>query len=210
MENTVVVAEYPSGTDLDSLRESATKVAEHPGVSRVDCYRRLDGPDRYDFWLVAEIAASEQAIPVTTRLAESSAAVQAYHEVFRMTRDEWGLPVRISNSAALDTTPDDILTVVLPVPPGRAAEWNRWYDGHHMPTVFTIAPAVVVGHRFAPISVPSSGDHLVLYEFASRAQLDEWQAGTTVAGKHNEYVERWGVLNTRRAWSVEFRVDAAR
>lgn len=211
MENTLVVAEYPAATGLASLRELATETVGHsPAVTRVDCYRRLDGPDRYDYWLVAELSAAQYAPGLAARLATSAGSVQAYHEVYRMSRDEWGMPARVSSSAELETRPDNILTVVLPVPPGREAEWNRWYDGHHMPTVFTIAPAVVVGHRFAPISEPSPGDFLVLYEFTSRADLDAWQAGSTVAGKHDEYVRRWGVQNTRRAWTVEFRVDGDR
>jgi hypothetical protein len=211
MENTVVVAEYPAGTDPEMLRKTAAAVAdEADAITRVDCYRRLDGPDRYDYWLLAELASPQHAGAVATMLTGTAGAVQAYHEVFRMKRDEWGMPQHISTSAEIETTPDDVLTVVLPVPPGRAGEWNRWYDGHHMPTVFTIAPAVAVGHRFAPISEPSSGDYLVLYEFTSRADLDAWQAGTTVAGKHDEYVQRWGVYNTRRAWTLEFRVEPQR
>jgi hypothetical protein len=208
MENTVVIGEYPGTTDLAALRsEVAAKVAAHSAnITRVDCYRRLDGPDQFDFWLVAELAAPQEANAVAGLLAESAQSVQAYHEVFRMSRDEWGMSQRISSSAELETTPDNILTVVLPVPPGRSGEWNRWYDGHHMPTVFTIAPAVLVGHRYAPVSEPSTGDYLVVYEFTNRKDLDTWQAGSTVAFKQDEYRERWGVRNTRRAWTLEFRV----
>ena len=209
MENTVVIGEYAPGVDVTELREKMVPrlLAHSPNVLRVTAYRRLDGPDAYAYWLLVDLAVPQEAPAVAALVGESAAAAQAYHEVWRMARDEWGIGQRISSSAELETTPDSILTVVLPVPPGKAAEWNRWYDGHHMPTVLQIAPEIVVGHRYAPISEPSTGDYLVLYEFSSRAALDEWQTGPTVAGKHHEYKEKWGVQNIRRAWAMEFRVE---
>jgi hypothetical protein len=209
MENTLVIGEYPPDVDVAELREKVVPriLAHSPNVLRVTAYRRLDGPDTYAYWLLVDLGAPQEAPALAALVGDSAGAAQAYHEVWRMARDEWGIGQCISSSAELETTPDSILTVILPVPPGRAGDWNRWYDGHHMPTVMQIAPAIVVGHRYAPVSEPSTGDYLVLYEFSSREALAEWQAGSTVAAKHNEYKEKWGVQNIRRAWAMEFRVE---
>jgi hypothetical protein len=211
MENTLVVGEYRGVTvDLDRLREQVVPslIAEFPGVVRGTSFRRLDGDPTFDYWLVLELALSQAAPLVAERLAATADQAQAYHEVFRMTRTKWGIPHHVSLSADLESIPDDFLTVLLPVPEGRSSEWNQWYDGHHMPTVLNIAPAVRIGHRYAPISEPSSGDFLVLYEFESHQSLVDWQAGSTVASKQDEYFKRWRVRNNRRGFSVDFRVTA--
>jgi hypothetical protein len=177
-------------------------------VQRVSCFRRLDGPEGCDHWLVVELRTAAPATAVTRLLAEAGGRAQGYHEVFRMLRSESAAPQRVSLSAALDTLPDHILTVILPVPAGRAAEWNRWYDEEHMPTVLRIAPAIRIGHRFAPIAEPTTGEFLVVYEFPSRQSLDQWQSGATVTAKRDEYARRWGVRNTRRAFTVDFRRES--
>jgi hypothetical protein len=210
VENTLVIGEFAgTGNDPASLHDVVPRIIDSsPDVERVSCFRRLDGPEGCDHWILVELRAAASAAAVTRVLADAGGRSQGYHEVFRMVRTESGTPRHVPLSTALDTTPDHILTVILPVPLGRAAEWDRWYDEEHMPTVFRIAPAIRVGHRFAPVTEPTTGEFLVMYEFPSRQSLDQWQRGTTVAAKRDEYARRWGVRNTRRAFTVEFRRES--
>jgi hypothetical protein len=207
METTLVIGQYTGATPVDRLQAEVVPRlrAECPGVHRVTAYRRLDGEDeRYDHWLIAELEASEFVGPVTDVLRGSADDVRAYAEVFRMNRTEWGIAQHVPSSTDLDSVPTDLLTIVLPVPEGRSAQWRIWYDRHHMPTVFSIAPGLVIGHRYAPIAPPTDGAHLVLYEFESHERMRAFQDSGTPEVKKNEYFQSWGVRNNRRAFTIEF------
>lgn len=208
MQNTVVIGEFTASSTMDELRSAARQLQdETEGIVRVDCYRRLDGPDAYDFWLIAELADSQRIGAADAAMAAVSAATRSYHEVFRMSRNSWGIPRQRSCSLATDRLPASLLTIYLPCPPGRSAEWNQWYDGHHMPTVFGLAAGLDVGHRLAPMTPAANDEYLVLYEFGSGEQMRAFQTGGTPDVKKREYLERWGVANTRRAFTLEFAVD---
>lgn len=206
METTLVIGQYTRSTGVGRLRDEVVPALREkcPQVRRVTGFRRLDGEDdRYDFWLIAELAESEHVGQATALLAGSADDTRAYAEVFRMNRTPWGIAQHVPSSTDLDTVPVALLSVVLPVPAGRSAQWREWYDRHHMPTVFSLADGLLVGHRYTPISVPSDGAHLVLYEFSSTQQLHAFQTGGTPDFKRNEYFELWGVRNNRRAFSRE-------
>ena len=207
MQNTIVLGEYDSSTSREELEDSIAPKALAAIGSAVAAtgYLRLDGNATYTRWLLLELDSGHEAAAVARYLAQSAQRAQAYREVWRMDRDEWHVGRRVSSYDHLDTSPESLLTVALPVPEGRDVEWNRWYDYHHMPTVLGIAPGIEIGHRFAPITEPSDGTYLVAYEFRDRAALDEWQNGSTVSAKHDEYFNMWNVRNVRRAFAREFR-----
>jgi hypothetical protein len=208
MQNTVVIGEFTASSSVDELRSFARQLrGEAEGVARVDCYRRLDGPDTYEFWLIAELADSQLIGAADAAMATQAAATRSYHEVFRMSRDSWGIARQSSCSLATASLPTSLLTIYLPCPPGRSAEWNQWYDGHHMPTVFSLAAGLDIGHRMAPMTPAANDEYLVLYEFGSDDQMRAFQTGGTPDVKKREYLERWGVVNTRRAFGLEFAVD---
>jgi hypothetical protein len=208
MQNTIVLGEYDDSVELEELERKVAPAAlsQFGSVCAATGYRRLDGDETYSLWLLVELDAAPDAPAVAAAVADGARRAQAYREVWRMSRDEWHVGRRVSSYDHLETSPESLLTVVLPVPEGRDTEWNRWYDYHHMPTVLGIAPGIEVGHRFAPISAPSDGTYLVAYEFRDRAALDAWQTGSTVSAKHNEYFEMWNVRNVRRAFTREFRM----
>jgi hypothetical protein len=205
VENSVVIGEFDSTSSPDALRAAAGPLLEQtPGASRVDCYRRLDGDGSYDFWLIAELWDSQCLFDTDQQMRALSPSVRSYHEVFRMSRNAWGIPRQRSCSLATDTLPTSLLTIFLPVPAGRSAEWNQWYDGHHMPTVFGLATALQVGHRYAPMTSAANDEYLVLYEFPSDEALTAFQTGGTPDFKKSEYFDLWGVRNNRRAFTLEF------
>jgi hypothetical protein len=207
MQNTIVLGEYDGSISREELEDSIAPKALDAiaGAVAATGYLRLDGDATYTRWLLLELDSGHQSATAAAFLSQSAQRTQAYREVWRMDRDEWRVGRRVSSYDHLDTSPESLLTVVLPVPEGRSVEWNRWYDYHHMPTVFGIAPGIEIGHRFAPITDPSDGTYLVAYEFRDRAALDEWQSGSTVSAKHDEYFNQWSVRNVRRAFTREFR-----
>lgn len=207
MQNTIVLGEYDGSTSREELEYSIAPKALDAIGSAVAAtgYLRLDGDATYTRWLLLELDSGHEAAAAAGLIAQSAQRAQAYREVWRMDRDEWRVGRRVSSYDHLDTSPESLLTVVLPVPAGRGVEWNRWYDYHHMPTVLGIASGIEIGHRFAPITQPSDGTYLVAYEFRDRAALDEWQGGSTVSAKHDEYFAMWQVRNVRRAFAREFR-----
>jgi hypothetical protein len=207
MQNTVVIGEFDGATSLESLRSTAEEIAaKQAGVSRVDCYRRTDGSEQYDHWLITELGDAQHLADATGAMTTAAAEVRAYHEVFRMSRDRWGIAHQRSGSREVDSLPASLLTIYLPCPEGRSAEWNEWYDCHHMPTVFSLAAGLTIGHRYAPVMRVPNDEYLVLYEFASEEELQAFQTGGTPDAKKAEYLERWGVRNTRRAFALEFAV----
>ena len=205
MENSVVIGEFSSTSTPDELRAAARGLLEkNPGASRVDCYRRLDGDETYDFWLILELWDSQALYDCDARMKSLTASVRSYHEVFRMSRDSWGIAHQQSGSLSTDVVPPSLLTIFLPTPQGRSSEWNQWYDGHHMPTVFSLARGLQIGHRYAPMTPAANGEYLVLYEFPSVAEMGAFQTGGTPDFKKQEYFEIWGVRNNRRAFVLEF------
>ena len=66
---------------------------------------------------------------------------------------------------------------------------------------------LMVGHRFSLVGNGGEPHYLVLYEFESERDLDAWQRSQSVGERVDEYWERWGVRNLRRAYHQIWRLD---
>jgi len=137
---------------------------------------------------------------VRYRPAEADpAAPQCYREVFACLPLEGG-----RERLERDTLSPHLLAVELTVPrEPLGAEWNEWYHAVHMPSVVDQMPGAEVSRRFAPLGEDRGRPYVVLYEFASREELWDWQVSSAVATRRDEYVARWGVRNVRHAFSAD-------
>jgi hypothetical protein len=95
---------------------------------------------------------------------------------------------------------DHILTVELPIPPGREDEWNAWYHAEHMPALLDEVPAIARGTRYRRLDGDPAYGYIVIYEFPSPDGMLAFMHSDTIGRKHREYRERWGTINRRGGW----------
>ncbi|MFG1921767.1 hypothetical protein [Cryptosporangium sp. NPDC048952] len=202
MRSTLVIAEI-----TDDGPELATVTRDLPGFVRGARYRCVENAD---VWVFLELEEPRFARAAARRLAGGQRAVRSLHEVHRMARDADGTPVQVPGSARLETLGDYLMSVVLPVPPGRRDEWIDWYDTQHMPSVLSLDPGIEVGHRFVPLDDGQPDAHLVLYEFPSADALAAFAGGGVPVAKKSAYTQRWQVANVRRTFRIVARVESSK
>jgi hypothetical protein len=193
---------------------------EVPAIRRGTRYRLLSGDPAYSYVVLYEFP-TEPSMLAFMHSQTISRKHSEYRErwgtvnrrggwqrVWQMRRPEVGAPpAPVSGPQELGEAPAQILTVRLPVPANREDEWNRWYHTEHMPSVMGQVDQILLGHRFRPLDGAPDDPYFQIYEFATRAALDEWQTGMSVQQRRGEYEQRWGVHNNRRAFEAVFEIE---
>jgi hypothetical protein len=88
--------------------------------------------------------------------------------------------------------------VELSTPPGREAEWNRWYHEVHIPELQALAGAAVRSTRYRVIAGPDEVRYVVMHEFADERQLRAYLDSPVMRGRKAEYAEQWGAPEVAR------------
>jgi antibiotic biosynthesis monooxygenase (ABM) superfamily enzyme len=109
--------------------------------------------------------------------------------------------------------PHPVLLIELPVPPGREAEWNEWYEGEHIPDFLATVDGAVRSTRYRIIGDSADGiSYLVVHEFASTETLSAFHDSPVMNDRLGNYTERWGMppIWRRRGFAPTFRAEAPR
>ena len=100
--------------------------------------------------------------------------------------------------------PAPILVVELPVPDGREAEWNAWYEGEHIPDFLTAVEGVLRSTRYRLLGRPEDGiSYLVVHEFVSLDALRAFLDSKLLGGRLDDYAQRWGEPAVHRLRAFE-------
>lgn len=107
--------------------------------------------------------------------------------------------------------PAPILVIELPVPDGREAEWNAWYEGEHIPDFLATVKGALRSTRYHLLGPPEDRiSYLVVHEFASLDALRAFADSGQLRGRLGDYTRRWGepAVYRRRAFEPVFRGQA--
>ena len=106
-----------------------------------------------------------------------------------------------------------ILIIELPVPDGREAEWNAWYEGEHIPNFLATVEGALRSTRYRLLGLPEDGiSYLVVHEFVSLDALRAFADSKLLRGRLGDYTQRWGepAVYRRRAFEPVFHDQAVR
>ena len=98
-----------------------------------------------------------------------------------------------------------IFIVMAKVQPGQESDFNRWYDEDHMPKALNRFPGVISGRRYQILDGGEGYNYMALYEFESKAKLDEAMRSDALKGLIQEYNAAFGEGNRKRMLGVEIK-----
>lgn len=85
-----------------------------------------------------------------------------------------------------------LFMVQLNVAASEAERWNKWYNEVHLDEVCSLSDQIVSAKRYRRFDGNAAFEYIAIYEFASKAALEEFMAHPELKRLGEEYVRAWG------------------
>lgn len=96
-----------------------------------------------------------------------------------------------------------LFIVMAKVSPEQEDAFNQWYDEDHMPKALNRFPGVISGRRYKILDGGDGYNYMALYEFESRAKLDETMGSGVLKGLIKEFDNAFGGIDRKRITAIE-------
>jgi antibiotic biosynthesis monooxygenase (ABM) superfamily enzyme len=98
-----------------------------------------------------------------------------------------------------------LFIVMAKVKPEQEDAFNRWYDEDHMPKALNRFPGVISGRRHKVLDGGDGYNYLAIYEFESKAKLDEAMQSDALKGLIKEFDAAFSGVERKRITGIELK-----
>jgi antibiotic biosynthesis monooxygenase (ABM) superfamily enzyme len=98
-----------------------------------------------------------------------------------------------------------LFIVMAKVKPEQEAAFNTWYDEDHLPKALNRFPGVISGRRYKTLDGGDGYNYMAIYEFESRAKLDESMKSDALKGLIQEFNAAFSGVDRKRITGVEIK-----